>query len=125
MLSSEDRRHLDAAQGWLGLGQFLEANDELEAMTPAARARPDVLLERLRIYALAKKWEWVREVGRALLVVYAKHPEFNYHMAQACAQTGRLDLARDFLKVPFASENCRAWKLRSLDDPALAPLWTA
>ena len=94
-------------------------------MSPAARAQPDVLLERLRIYALAKKWEWVLEVGRALSVAYAKHPEFNYHMAQACAQTGRLDLAREFLEVPFYSENGRAWKLRSLDDPALAPLWGA
>lgn len=123
MFSPEDRQHFDAAQGWIGLGQFLEATEELEALTPAARARPEVLLERVRIYALAKRWDYLLEIGNALLAAYAKHPEFNYHMARACAQTGRLEDAREFLIVPFTSEDGRAWKLRALDDPLLSRVW--
>ena len=42
-LSTSDNRYLDAAQGWLGLGNWLEANEELERITTSMRAHPDVL----------------------------------------------------------------------------------
>jgi len=29
-----DNKHLEAAEGWLGLGNWLEANEELENITP-------------------------------------------------------------------------------------------
>ena len=29
-----DQRHLDAAEGWLGLGDHLAANEELEEISP-------------------------------------------------------------------------------------------
>jgi len=61
-----DRRHLEAAQGWLGLGNWLEANNELEEITPQYRAHPDVLQVRWNIYAKAKKWEMAAEVAQAL-----------------------------------------------------------
>jgi len=32
-LSTEDQRHFEAAQGWLILGDYLEANEELERIT--------------------------------------------------------------------------------------------
>ena len=50
-----DRRHLDAAEGWLGLGDHLAANEELVQITPELRAHPDVLQVRLQIYWKAKK----------------------------------------------------------------------
>src|ERR1039458_8915528 len=56
-LELQDRRYLEAAEGWLGLGNFLEANEELECITPQMRAHPDVLCMRWNVYAQAKKWK--------------------------------------------------------------------
>ena len=50
-LESPDSLHLQAADGWVGLGDFAAANSELEEITPASRAHPDVLQLRWRIYA--------------------------------------------------------------------------
>jgi Tfp pilus assembly protein PilF len=55
-LQPPDQIHLQAAQGWLGLGNHLEANEELEKITAQNRADPDVLEVRWEIYAKAKKW---------------------------------------------------------------------
>ena len=41
--SLNDQRHLAAAQGWLGLGDWLEANEELDQIAPGIRAHPAVL----------------------------------------------------------------------------------
>jgi hypothetical protein len=55
-LEPHDKRHLDAAQGWLGLGNWREANEELEQITPERRAHPDVLalLARRLIVAISE-----------------------------------------------------------------------
>jgi len=42
-MSPADLRHLQAAQGWLELGNHLEANEELENITAKHRAHPAVL----------------------------------------------------------------------------------
>jgi tetratricopeptide (TPR) repeat protein len=65
-LELNDQRHLEGAQGWLGLGNWLEANEELEQITPQMRAHPDVLLVRWHVYATAKKWEMAAEIARAI-----------------------------------------------------------
>ena len=66
-LSGSDERHLEAAQGWLMLGNWLEANEELENITPLFRAHPDVLSLRWAIYAKAGKWDYAFEVARGLV----------------------------------------------------------
>jgi hypothetical protein len=57
-LELQDRRYLEAAEGWLGLGNFLEANEELECITPQMRAHPDVLCMRWSVYAQEKNGKW-------------------------------------------------------------------
>jgi hypothetical protein len=42
-LRPPDSHHLQAAEGWIGLGNYAEANDELEQIAAANRAHPDVL----------------------------------------------------------------------------------
>jgi hypothetical protein len=56
-LPHPNNKFLEAAEGWLGLGNFLEANEELEKIEPKLRAHPAVLEVRYKIYAGAKKWE--------------------------------------------------------------------
>jgi uncharacterized protein HemY len=65
-LELNDKRHLEAAEGWLGLGNYLEANEELERITPELRAHPDVLTLRYEVYAKGKKWEVAAEIAQAL-----------------------------------------------------------
>jgi predicted Zn-dependent protease len=62
-LGLDDQRQLDAAEGWLELGDWLQANEELEQITPEMRAHPFVLRVRWGIYAKAEKWEMAAEVA--------------------------------------------------------------
>jgi tetratricopeptide (TPR) repeat protein len=62
-----DQRFLNAAEGWLGLGDYLAANEELEQIAPEFRADPRVLEVRLQIYWAAKKWEACVEIAGALV----------------------------------------------------------
>jgi hypothetical protein len=62
-LKPPDSHHLKAAEGWLELGNYLEANEELERIQPRVRAHPLVLEVRWTICAKAKKWEACVEIG--------------------------------------------------------------
>ena len=59
--------HVQAAQGWLELGNPLEANEELEKVTPTLRVHPDVLEVRLQIYAQAKKWDVCVDLAESIV----------------------------------------------------------
>jgi hypothetical protein len=52
-LEPPDLMHPNAAVGWLGPGNWQEANEELEKITPAMRSHPDVLEVWWQIYAKA------------------------------------------------------------------------
>jgi tetratricopeptide (TPR) repeat protein len=61
-----DLHYARAAHGWLELGKHLEANEELENITPQMRAHPDVLEIRWQIYAKEKKWDACRDIANAI-----------------------------------------------------------
>lgn len=65
-LGLNDQRHLDAAEGWLELGNWSEANEELEQITAQMRAHPFVLRVRWGVYDKAGKWEMAAEIARAM-----------------------------------------------------------
>jgi tetratricopeptide (TPR) repeat protein len=56
-LKWQDVRHLEAAEGWLGLGDVGEAKLELDAIPPAKRSTPPVLQIQYLICAKEKEWE--------------------------------------------------------------------
>jgi predicted Zn-dependent protease len=66
-LELHDLRYLAAAQGWLELGNHLEADEELENITAEQRAHPAVLEIRWQIYAKAGKWEGALDIASALV----------------------------------------------------------
>jgi predicted Zn-dependent protease len=68
-LGLKDQRQLEAAEGWLELGNWQESNEELERVTPEMRAHPFVLRVRWGIYAKAEKWEMATEVARSMTVL--------------------------------------------------------
>ena len=61
-----NNKHLEAAEGWLELGNCKEANEELENIAPELKAHPFVLEVRYRIFAETKRWEEAVEIARTL-----------------------------------------------------------
>jgi len=49
-LEPPDQQHWQAAVGYVELGMFQDANDQLEKIDPFNRAAPEVLAVRLAIY---------------------------------------------------------------------------
>jgi tetratricopeptide (TPR) repeat protein len=79
-LSFADQRQLTAAEGWLELGNALEANAELENITPQLRSHPSVLKLRWQIYAEEKKWEACIDIAVALTNLDPEDPfGWTYH----------------------------------------------
>ncbi|HXP63466.1 MAG TPA: hypothetical protein VN829_23385, partial [Dongiaceae bacterium] len=66
-LEPPDSLCLQAAQGWLELGNHVEADGELEKLAPELRAHPDVLKVRCEIHVAARKWEAVMDTAAALI----------------------------------------------------------
>src|SRR5215468_4284787 len=65
-LEPPDLQYWRAAVGYVELGMFQEANDQLENIDPFNRAAPEVLAVRIAIYQGLKKWELMREVSKRL-----------------------------------------------------------
>ncbi|MES3030925.1 MAG: hypothetical protein V4697_00770 [Patescibacteria group bacterium] len=59
-------QHIRAAEGWIELGDFLSAYEELEQLSSRERARPDVLKLRWRIFNQANKHEMAFSVAEGL-----------------------------------------------------------
>jgi tetratricopeptide (TPR) repeat protein len=92
-ISHLDAFHLRAAQGWLELKNYVEANEELEKISPLLRARPDILQARWGIYAKAKRWANALEIARTLIDTYPDEPFGWIHRAFALHELRRTDEA--------------------------------
>lgn len=98
-LDRSDRLHLEAAQGWLGLGNWREANGELDQINPVLHAHADVLKVRWEVCAQAKQWELGFEVAKTMA---AKRPRESFgviHAAYALSQLERTQAAHDLLSL--------------------------
>jgi tetratricopeptide (TPR) repeat protein len=91
-----DNFRLKAAEGWLELGDWNEANNELDTITPKLRANPEVLRVRLKIYEAAGKWDLVVEVARAICVL---NPGAASNWTSWAAALHRLQRTEDALNV--------------------------
>jgi hypothetical protein len=65
-LSQADKFQLEAAEGWLMLDNPVEANEELEKISPEARRHPAALSVRWQVYASAEWWEAAWIVSKVL-----------------------------------------------------------
>ncbi|HUR45031.1 MAG TPA: hypothetical protein VMZ27_04065 [Candidatus Saccharimonadales bacterium] len=59
--------HVQAAQGWIELGDFGEAKEELAKLGSELQQHPDVLEVQWEICARQKAWQAGAEVGRGLI----------------------------------------------------------
>jgi tetratricopeptide (TPR) repeat protein len=125
-LEQADRVHLNAAEGWFGLGDLVSASDELEKISPAFRAHPAVLLMRCKIYQAAKKWGYLIEISQTLIEQLPKLAEAWIHRSYALHELNQtreafdllLPAAKKFPKLPVIPYNlaCYACQLGKLED---------
>ena len=66
-LKHPDPMHLSAAAGWIQLGDYDAANDELENIRAEWRAHPDVLNLRWLIYSHHEQWDACLDIATAIV----------------------------------------------------------
>jgi predicted Zn-dependent protease len=93
-----DNKHLDAAEGWLGLGNWREANEELENIAPKLRAHPYVLELGYEIYSAAKKWDGAVEIAGTMARLLPDNPWGHFHLAFSLHELKRTKEAYETLK---------------------------
>lgn len=103
-----DELHFQAAIGWLELGNWLEANEELENITPQMRAHPEVLTLRCEIHGRAEKWEACVGIAEAVVKLDSTRPEGWIHRSFALHVLQRTQEAFDKL-LPAAEKFPEVW----------------
>ena len=68
-LQHPDPMHLEAAAGWIQLGDYNSANDELEKIRAEWRTHPDVLDLRWLIYSHHKQWDACLDIASAIVKI--------------------------------------------------------
>ena len=91
-LAKELAQNPDRIEGWLDLGNHVEADNELERLPYDQRTAPDVLRLRCRIYEKAGKWDYLSILAKGF---YEATPseEFLLHFAWAEYKLGNVHKA--------------------------------
>src|SRR5678815_1391162 len=96
-LGFEDKRYLEAAEGWLGLGDWQAANEELDQISFETRSQPEVLEIRWQVYAYAQKWDLALQIASDLCAKVPDSPDAHVHLALTLGKLQRTEKARDLL----------------------------
>jgi len=96
-LEAVDQAHLCAAHGYIELGLFVEANEELEKLQPSYRHAPEVLDSRVVIYQGLEKWELMAIVARRLAEWNPREAGYFLHLAYASRRAVSLRAAHAIL----------------------------
>src|SRR6266481_5257764 len=83
-LEVHDQRYLDPVEGWLGLGDWREANEDLDRIRPELRGHPSVLLARCQIYVKAEKWDRLSRSRRRLSMRRPRNEEAGFSDRTRC-----------------------------------------
>ena len=100
-LMPPDSFHLDAAEGWLELGNEAEAQAELEQLPRKWRDHPQALELQWKIHAQAKRWDAAAAAGRDLAGAVPNEPHGWIHWAYSLHEFKRSQEAWDVL-MPVA-----------------------
>ena len=109
-MNRPDNLQLQAAVGWLELGNWQEANEEIERITPTSKAHPDVLQVRCKIYCAAGKWDYAAEVANALCRMLPDSSFGPLHLSHALRKLDRTKEAVDAL-LPVADKFPDEWRI--------------
>jgi predicted Zn-dependent protease len=96
-LKYPDLLYLEAAKGWVILGDLREANRELDQITREFQKHADVLEVRFAIYAKARKWIVCMELAAAMLDLAPDRPTAWINSAQTLHELEQTQDAWDAL----------------------------
>jgi len=98
-LKISDAHQLNAACGWLELGNLAEVRAELAGMSPESRTHPAVLRLQFALAAAEQNWDAAFAFAEQLLCALPGEPAGWLHCAYALRRKrgGGLEQARDFL----------------------------
>jgi thioredoxin-like negative regulator of GroEL len=68
-LEPHDLMRLNAADGWLGFDNVIEADKELKQITPTMQGHPEVLARRCEMFAKAECWPKCEEVAEEIILL--------------------------------------------------------
>lgn len=125
-----DRHHVSAAEGWLELGDSLEAARELRRVSNPALGHPDVLDIRWRLHAARGQWDSALDVAKLVTTVAPDRPSGWIHQSYCLHEMKRTAEAMHLL-LPvadqFPEEGIIAYNLAcyacQLGDLAGAKIW--
>lgn len=131
-LEPPDSMHVSASLGWLGLGNWQEANEELKKVAPALHEHPEVLAARWEICAKTQNWDAAADLAVTLTKL---NPESSWPVIVLAYATrrkkeGGIEKARAILEAAqeqFPKEATIAYNLAcyecQLGDLGKARLW--
>ncbi len=126
-MNQTDEHHLRAAEGWLDLDHAVEAAEELESISPEAKAHPAVPLLRCRLYLDVHKPEHAHVIATTLTEKMPEVPDVWFYLACACARMDKNDDAGSALKLCFVSaahkDEEQKWQDRALATRDLDGFW--
>lgn len=96
-LSPDDRRHVEAAQGWCELDAFSEAEAELDQVSPESRGHPEVLEARWQLCAAVGEWDQALELANAITRRAPHRPDGYGFVASSLQGLGRAGEAMSVL----------------------------
>jgi tetratricopeptide (TPR) repeat protein len=102
-LETIDQKHLRAAEGFVSLGMYLDADSELDNIDPLCRATPEVLAVRLEIYSGLKKWELMQVVAEKLANYDPANVQWAIALAYATRRADSIQKAREILSNALRS----------------------
>lgn len=100
-LKPPDNHHLNAATGWLELGNHTEAKAELVKMSVASRQHPDALELEWRISTREKNWPDALEAARGLVQTDPDSASGWIHQSYSLHEMKRTREAFDLLLPTF------------------------
>ena len=121
-ITRSDSLHLKAAEGWLELGNWREAIEELEQVSFGMKSHAFVLQMRCDIYKRAKKWDFAAEVALHLNERFPTHWRFPYFLACCYAQLGEFGDSKTWLQQAMRLAE-KTVKQKAEADDDLKPLW--
>ncbi len=98
VLGKSDKRHLKAAERWLGLGKRQEASAELARVRPELRGHPAVLQAQWAVLAAEGKWELAVDVARKLCRVQPDAAGVWVNLTYALHKSGQTSVAQRVLQ---------------------------
>ncbi|MDB6093091.1 MAG: repeat-containing protein [Verrucomicrobia bacterium] len=91
------RRHLEFAAGYIELGLFAEAADELEMIKGGDRLKPEVMMVRAELYMALKQWDLLLAMAQAVARQRPEEPKGWIYAAYALRELDRVQDARAML----------------------------